>query len=46
MNTIKFVVVGLGAIGKRHAHMVLGTPGAELVALVEPVASKLDGFDL
>jgi UDP-N-acetyl-2-amino-2-deoxyglucuronate dehydrogenase len=45
MNTIKFVVVGLGAIGKRHAHMVLGTPGAELVALVEPVASKLDGFD-
>ena len=25
--------------------MVLGTPGAELVALVEPVPSKLNGFD-
>jgi predicted dehydrogenase len=45
MQKIKFVVVGAGAIGKRHAHMVLGTPNAELVAIVEPVASKLEGFD-
>lgn len=45
METIRFVIVGCGAIGKRHAHMVLGTPGAELVALVDPVASKIDGFE-
>jgi UDP-N-acetyl-2-amino-2-deoxyglucuronate dehydrogenase len=45
MSNTRFAVVGLGAIGKRHAHMVLGTPGAELVALVEPVPSKLNGFD-
>jgi len=45
MKSIKFVIVGLGAIGKRHAHMVLGTANAELVALVEPVNGKLEGFD-
>ena len=45
MDNIRFVVVGLGAIGKRHAHMVLGTPGAELAALVEPVPAQLNGFD-
>jgi UDP-N-acetyl-2-amino-2-deoxyglucuronate dehydrogenase len=45
MNNIRFVVVGQGAIGKRHSHMVLGTPGAELVAVIEPVPSQLDGFE-
>jgi hypothetical protein len=25
--------------------MILGTPGAELAALIEPVPSKLNGFD-
>jgi predicted dehydrogenase len=45
MNKIRFAVVGCGAIGKRHAHMVLGTPNAELVALIEPVPGKLNGFD-
>lgn len=44
-KNIKFAIVGLGAIGKRHAHMVLGTPGAELVAMIEPVPSKIDGFE-
>jgi predicted dehydrogenase len=45
MQDVKFVIVGLGAIGKRHAHMVLGTPGADLVAMVEPDPSKLAGFE-
>jgi predicted dehydrogenase len=45
MSNTRFAVVGLGAIGKRHAHMILGTPGAELAALIEPVPSKLNGFD-
>lgn len=35
METIKFAVVGCGHIGKRHAEMVVGTPGAELVALAD-----------
>lgn len=44
MNTVKFVIAGLGAIGKRHAYMVLGTPGAELVAMIEPNADKLNSY--
>lgn len=38
---IKFAVVGLGHIGKRHAEMILGNPQAELVALSD-VAPKND----
>ena len=45
MNNTKFAIVGLGAIGKRHAHMVLGTPGAKLVALIDPDPNCLDGFE-
>jgi UDP-N-acetyl-2-amino-2-deoxyglucuronate dehydrogenase len=45
MNSVKFVIAGLGAIGKRHAYMVLGTPNATLVALIEPDARKIEGFE-
>lgn len=45
MNSVKFVIAGLGAIGKRHAYMVLGTPNAELAALIEPDAEKLKGYE-
>jgi predicted dehydrogenase len=38
-DNIKFVVVGCGHIGKRHAEMILRNPEAELVALVD-VAEK------
>jgi len=38
---IKFAVIGLGHIGKRHAEMILGNPEAELVALSD-IASKDD----
>ncbi len=34
-NKIRFVVVGCGHIGKRHAQMILENPEAELVALVD-----------
>ena len=32
---IKFAVVGLGHIGKRHAEMIRLTEGAELVAICD-----------
>lgn len=32
---VKFVVVGYGRIGKRHAQMIMGNPHAELVAIVD-----------
>lgn len=35
MSKIKFAVVGFGHIGKRHAAMIEGNPGAELVAVVD-----------
>ncbi|RYD56683.1 MAG: Gfo/Idh/MocA family oxidoreductase [Sphingobacteriales bacterium] len=44
MNSVKFVIAGLGAIGKRHAYMVLGTPNAEVVALIEPDVQKIAGY--
>lgn len=34
-DNIKFVVVGCGHIGKRHAEMIIRNPEAELVALVD-----------
>ncbi|HTO14695.1 MAG TPA: Gfo/Idh/MocA family oxidoreductase [Edaphocola sp.] len=34
-KSIKFVVIGCGHIGKRHAAMILANPEAELVALVD-----------
>lgn len=38
-ENIKFVVIGCGHIGKRHAEMIMRNPEAELVALVD-VAEK------
>ena len=34
-NKIKFVVVGAGHIGKRHAEMVLRNPESNLVAMCD-----------
>jgi len=42
LKKIKFVVCGLGAIGKRHAFIIKGTPNAQLVGIIEPDASKID----
>ena len=36
MSIIKFVVLGLGHIGKRHADIILNNQDAELVAIIEP----------
>lgn len=35
MSIIKFAVIGLGHIGKRHADMILQNPLAELVAIID-----------
>lgn len=49
MSKIKFVVVGCGHIGKRHAEMIKKNPEAELVALCD-IKDKselgLDDFDV
>lgn len=48
-NKVRFVVVGCGHIGKRHAQMILENPEAELVALVdikEKAALGLDAFEI
>jgi predicted dehydrogenase len=37
---IKFVVVGCGHIGKRHAEMIARHPEAELVALCDIRSAK------
>ncbi len=42
---IKFVIIGCGHIGKRHAEMVTRNPEAELVALVDTHDPKLLGID-
>ena len=34
-QNIKFAIVGLGWIGKRHSEMVKGNPNAELVAVID-----------
>jgi len=41
MNKIKFAIVGVGHIGKRHAEMVVRNPEAELVAMCD-ILSKED----
>lgn len=46
---IKFVVVGCGHIGKRHAEMVARNPEAELVALVDvkdPSVLGIEAYDV
>jgi UDP-N-acetyl-2-amino-2-deoxyglucuronate dehydrogenase len=36
MSSIKFVVLGLGHIGKRHADIILNNKDAQLIAIIEP----------
>ena len=48
-NKIKFVVIGTGHIGKRHAEMIERNEEAELVALIDILPKeklKLDTFDV
>ncbi len=42
---IKFAVVGLGHIGKRHAEMILGNPNAELIALSDVAPKESLGIE-
>lgn len=42
---IKFVIVGSGHIGKRHAEMVRRNPEAELIAMVDVQAAAMCGAD-
>ena len=47
-KSVKFAVVGVGSIGKRHANMILRNPEAELIALCDIVPSEqldLDKLD-
>lgn len=39
---IRFAIVGLGHIGKRHAHMVQQHSEAELAAVIDPINPQLD----
>ncbi len=45
-NKIKFVVVGAGHIGKRHAEMIKRDPEAELVAMVDIRSKEECGVEL
>lgn len=45
MKKIKFAVVGLGHIGKRHAEMVRRNPDAELVAVCDVLKKEVTGFE-
>lgn len=48
-SKIKFVVVGLGHIGKRHAEMIAKNPEAELVALIDVKRKNelnIDSYDV
>jgi predicted dehydrogenase len=44
-QVIKFVIVGAGHIGKRHAEMIRRNPEAELIALVDVQAAETCGAD-
>ncbi len=41
----RFVVLGAGHIGKRHAHMVKNNPASELVALIDTDASQKQSLE-
>ena len=48
-SKIKFVVVGVGHIGKRHAEMIAKNPEAELVALIDDKRKNelnIDSYDV
>jgi len=34
-DTVRFAIIGYGNIGRRHAHHIMRTPGAELVAVCD-----------
>ena len=40
MKKVKFGIVGLGHIGKRHAEMIQRNPDAELVAIADILSDK------
>ena len=46
MTRIKFAIIGLGNIGKRHAEHILHQPNAELVAICDSDMAKAGLFDL
>lgn len=46
MTTIKFAIIGLGNIGKRHAEHIMQQANAELVAICDTDESKARLFDL
>lgn len=43
---VKFAVIGLGHIGKRHAEMIRRNPNAELTAVCDIIPLEETGFDL
>ncbi|WP_154640237.1 Gfo/Idh/MocA family protein [Lewinella sp. W8] len=43
---IKFVVIGLGHIGRRHAALIAAHPGASLLAYCDPVSPRKDQWPL
>ena len=45
MKKIRFAVVGVGHIGKRHAEMIWRNPEAELVALIDIKSPELLGIE-
>lgn len=46
MTRIKFAIIGLGNIGKRHAEHILQQPNAEMVAICDSDKAKSGLFDL
>ena len=45
MSKIKFGIIGMGHIGKRHASMVILNNDCELVAICDTLDKKLLGLD-
>src|SRR6187549_1117998 len=41
-DTVRFAIIGYGNIGRRHAHHIMRTPGAELVAVCDIDPTKDD----
>ncbi len=44
-QAIKFAVIGLGHIGKRHAAMIMGNPNASLVAVCDVLTASDTGWE-
>src|ERR1043165_3937884 len=43
MNAVRFAIIGYGNIGRRHAHHIQHTPGAELAAICDIDPKKNPG---